>query len=169
MHRNANNIGNPPSGNSGHHHHHYQFLLLLVEHRASMNSFQTLRSPAIPLTSFHDLPVFLITSSSFAAFSSPYLFFYIPEDSSPRQFSLLLLLLNCGRVTVIHRIKIFLLINPSVLHCHSAVVRQPYSSYYCKIYFGLQIYVGVLDTFSYHDVFPGKFIDYVSCQSLERM
>ena len=44
-------------------HHHHQFLLLLVEHRASMKSFQTLRSPAIPLTSFHDLPVFLISSS----------------------------------------------------------------------------------------------------------
>jgi len=28
-----------------------------------MNSFQALRSPAIPLTSFHDLPVFLISSS----------------------------------------------------------------------------------------------------------
>jgi len=28
-----------------------------------MKSFQALRSPAIPLTSFHDLPVFLISSS----------------------------------------------------------------------------------------------------------
>jgi hypothetical protein len=42
---------------------HRQFLSLLVEHRASMKSFQALRSPAIPLTSFHDLPVFLISSS----------------------------------------------------------------------------------------------------------
>jgi len=42
----------------------HQFLLLLVEHRASMKSFQALRSPAIPLTSFHDLPVFLISSST---------------------------------------------------------------------------------------------------------
>jgi hypothetical protein len=41
----------------------HHFLLLLVEHRASMKSFQALRSPAIPLTSFHDLPVFLISSS----------------------------------------------------------------------------------------------------------
>ena len=41
-------------------HHHHQFLLLLVEHRASMQSFQTLRSPAIPLTSFH---LSLISSS----------------------------------------------------------------------------------------------------------
>jgi len=48
---------------SHHHHHHHQFLLLLVEHRASMKSFQVLRSPAIPLTSFHDLSVFLISSS----------------------------------------------------------------------------------------------------------
>jgi len=46
-----------------HHYHHHQFLLLLVEHRASMKTFQALRSPAIPLTSFHDLPVFLISSS----------------------------------------------------------------------------------------------------------
>jgi len=44
--------------------HHHQFLLLLVEHRASMKSFQALRSPAIRLTSFHDLPVFLILSSN---------------------------------------------------------------------------------------------------------
>jgi len=44
-------------------HHHYQVLLLLVEHRASMESFQALRSPAIPLTSFHDLPVFLLSFS----------------------------------------------------------------------------------------------------------
>jgi hypothetical protein len=36
-----------------------------VEHRASMKSFQALRSPAIPLTSFHDLPVFLISPSIF--------------------------------------------------------------------------------------------------------
>jgi len=43
--------------------HHHQFFLLLVEHRASMKSFQALQSPAIPLTSFHDLPVFLISSS----------------------------------------------------------------------------------------------------------
>jgi len=42
---------------------HHQFLLLLVEHRASMKSFQALPSPAIPLTSFHDLPVVLISSS----------------------------------------------------------------------------------------------------------
>jgi hypothetical protein len=42
---------------------HHQFLLLLVEHRASMKSFQLMRSPAIPLTSFHDLLVRLISSS----------------------------------------------------------------------------------------------------------
>jgi len=42
---------------------HNLILLLLVEHRASMNSFQALRSPAIPLTSFHDLLVLLISSS----------------------------------------------------------------------------------------------------------
>jgi len=42
---------------------HHQFLLLPVEHRASMKSFQALRSPAIPLISFCDLPVFLIFSS----------------------------------------------------------------------------------------------------------
>jgi hypothetical protein len=46
-----------------HHHHHHQVLLLLVEHRASTKSFQALRFPAIPLTSFHDLPVLLISSS----------------------------------------------------------------------------------------------------------
>jgi hypothetical protein len=34
-----------------------------VEHRASMKSFQVLRPPSIPLTSFHDLPVFLVSSS----------------------------------------------------------------------------------------------------------
>ena len=46
-----------------HHHHRHQILLLVVEHRASMKSFQALRSPAIPLTSFHDLLVLLISSS----------------------------------------------------------------------------------------------------------
>jgi len=34
-----------------------------LEHRASMKSFQALRSPAIPLTSFHDLLVLLISPS----------------------------------------------------------------------------------------------------------
>ena len=43
--------------------HHHLVILLLVENRAPMKSFQALRSPAIPLTSFHDLPVFLISSS----------------------------------------------------------------------------------------------------------
>jgi len=52
-----------PADRHHHHHHHHQFLLLLVEHRASMKSFQALRSPTIPLTSFHYLPVFLISSS----------------------------------------------------------------------------------------------------------
>jgi len=47
-----------------HHHHHHQVLLLLVEHMASMKCFQALRSPPVPLTSFRDLPVFLISSSS---------------------------------------------------------------------------------------------------------
>ena len=42
---------------------HHWILLLLVEHRASMKSFQALRSPTIPLTSFHNLPVLLISSS----------------------------------------------------------------------------------------------------------
>jgi hypothetical protein len=50
-------VGFPP------HHHHHRVLSLLVEHRATMKSFQALWSPAIPLTSFHDLPVFLISSS----------------------------------------------------------------------------------------------------------
>jgi hypothetical protein len=43
--------------------HNHQFLLLLVEYRASMKSFQALRNPAISLTSFHDLPVFIISSA----------------------------------------------------------------------------------------------------------
>ena len=43
--------------------HHHQVLLLLVEHRASLKSFQALRSPAIPLTSFHVFSVPLISSS----------------------------------------------------------------------------------------------------------
>jgi len=42
---------------------HHKILLLLVEYRASMKSFQALWSPAIPLTSFHDLLVLLISSS----------------------------------------------------------------------------------------------------------
>jgi len=42
---------------------HHLVLLLFVKHVASMKIFQVLRSPAIPLTSFHDLPVFLISSS----------------------------------------------------------------------------------------------------------
>ena len=48
----------------GNRHHHHRVLLLIVEHRASMKSFQVLRSPAIPLTSFLDLPVLLISSST---------------------------------------------------------------------------------------------------------
>ena len=44
-------------------HSHHQILSLLVEHRASMKSFQALRSPAIPLTSFHDFLVLLISFS----------------------------------------------------------------------------------------------------------
>jgi len=47
-----------------HHHHHHQIPLLLVEHWASMTSFHALRSPAIPLTFFHDLLVLLISSST---------------------------------------------------------------------------------------------------------
>ena len=50
--------------NSTTHHHHHQILLLLVEHRASMKSFQALRSPGIPLTSFHYLLVLLISFST---------------------------------------------------------------------------------------------------------
>ena len=51
--------------NSGHSaYHHHQILLLLVEHRASMKSFQALQSPASPLTSFRDLLVLLISSST---------------------------------------------------------------------------------------------------------
>jgi hypothetical protein len=34
-----------------------------VQHRDSMKSFQALRSPALPLTSFHDFPVPLISFS----------------------------------------------------------------------------------------------------------
>ena len=45
-------------------HHHHQILLLLAEPRASLKSFQAFRSPAIPLTSFHDLLVLLISSST---------------------------------------------------------------------------------------------------------
>ena len=41
---------------------HQRVLLLFAEHRASMKSFQALRSPPILLTSFHDLSMFLISS-----------------------------------------------------------------------------------------------------------
>jgi len=71
----------------------HQILLFLVEHRASTKSFQALRSPAIPLTSFHNFLVLLIYPLlSFATFSSAYLFFLITEDSNLMRFSLLLLL-----------------------------------------------------------------------------
>jgi hypothetical protein len=73
-----------------HHHYHYRVLLLLVEHRASMQSFQALRSPVIPLTSLHVLPVFPISSS---VFLRHVLFFYTLEDSNLMRFSLLFLLL----------------------------------------------------------------------------
>ena len=43
---------------------HHQILLLLVQHMASMESFQPLRSPAIPLTSFHYVLFLLIPSST---------------------------------------------------------------------------------------------------------
>ena len=69
--------------------HHHQILLRLVEHRASMKSFQALRSPAIPLPSFHD---FLYFSShpllSFTTFSSAYLSSYIPDVFSVAPVSL---------------------------------------------------------------------------------
>ena len=39
-----------------------QILLLLVERRASTKSFQALRSPAVPLTLFHDLLVLFSSS-----------------------------------------------------------------------------------------------------------
>ena len=61
---------------------HHQVLLLLVEHRASMKSFQALQSPAIPLTSFHDLVLLFHSLLPFATFSSAYFFFYIPEAYS---------------------------------------------------------------------------------------
>jgi len=66
---------------AGNHHHHYYYhrvLLLPVEHRAYMKNFQARRSPAIPLTSFHDLPVFLISSSNVfrhVLFSLPFLLY----------------------------------------------------------------------------------------------
>jgi hypothetical protein len=72
----------------------HRVFLLLVGHRASMKSFQPLRSPAVSLTSFHDLRVFLISSSVVLRHVlSAYLFFYTPEDSNLMQVSLLLLLL----------------------------------------------------------------------------
>jgi hypothetical protein len=83
-----------------------------VEHRASMKSFQVLQSSAFPLNSFHDLPIFLILS--FATFSSAYLFFCTPEDSSPMQFSLLLLLLYVMCVlpkSIFFRLSEFLLVS----------------------------------------------------------
>ena len=83
--------------------------LLLVEHRASLKTFQTLRSPAIPLTSFHDFPVLLISSSvvlRHVLFGLP--FFYIPEDSSLMRFCLLLLFL-CVMCVQSNSIFLFLL------------------------------------------------------------
>ena len=77
---------------SFHIHHHHQILLLLVEHRASMKSFQELRFPFIPLTSFHDLLVLLI-SSSIVLRHVLYLSVYIPEDFNLMRFSLLLVFL----------------------------------------------------------------------------
>jgi len=66
------------------HHHRHQFLLLLVEHRASMKSFQALRSPAIPLTSYHNLPVFLISSSIvLLIFQNPILVFHFTPKGLP--------------------------------------------------------------------------------------
>ena len=65
-----------------------------MEHTASTKSFQALRSPAIPLTSFHDLLVLLISSSivlRHVLFGLSLLLF--PEDSNLMQFSLLLLFL----------------------------------------------------------------------------
>jgi hypothetical protein len=77
-----------------HHHHHHWVILLLVEHRASVKSFQALRSLAVPLTSFHNLLCFLFHPLlSLATFSSAYLFFYTAEDSNLMRFSLLPLLL----------------------------------------------------------------------------
>ena len=73
---------------------HHQILLLLVEHRASMKSFQALRSPPIPLTSFHDLLVLLISSSivlCHVLFGLPLLLY--PWGFHLMQFSVLLLFL----------------------------------------------------------------------------
>jgi ABC-type multidrug transport system permease subunit len=78
-----------------------------VEHRAPMKSFQALRSPAITLTSFHDLPLFLILSSVvLAMFCLVYLFFRTPEDSNLMRLSLFLLLLY---VMCVHSSSEFLL------------------------------------------------------------
>jgi hypothetical protein len=40
----------------------FQYFTSILHVISSMKSFQALRSPAIPLTSFHDLPVLLISS-----------------------------------------------------------------------------------------------------------
>jgi hypothetical protein len=53
------------SVNHHHHYHYHRVLLLIVEHRAAMKSSQALRSSPVPLTSFHDLSVFLISSYIF--------------------------------------------------------------------------------------------------------
>ena len=52
-----------------------------------MKSFQALRSSAIPLTSFHDFLVLLI-SSSIVLRRKAYLSFCTPEDSNLMQFFL---------------------------------------------------------------------------------
>ena len=87
-----------------HHHNHHRVLSLHVEHRASMKSFQALWSPAIPLTSFHDLPVFLISSSVVLChllFSLP-LLLYPWEFQSSVVFSISVVsgLLECDIISV---------------------------------------------------------------------
>ena len=83
-----------------HHHHHHQVLLLLVEHRASIKSFQALRSPAITLTSFHVFPVssYFILYCPSPCTPRPTLFVCIPEDSTLMLFSILLLFTYVYRV-----------------------------------------------------------------------
>ena len=46
-----------------HHYHHHKILSVLVNHSTSMKSSHSMRSPSVPLTSFHDLLVLLISPS----------------------------------------------------------------------------------------------------------
>jgi hypothetical protein len=105
--------------------HHHQILLLLVELRESTKTFQALRSPAIPLASFHDLLVHIISSSivlRHVLFGLP-LLLYPWGFQSNAVFSTVPVSLR--NVLPLHRTKFA---NHEINHLHNELVQLKYTN-----------------------------------------